>query len=185
MAETRTRQFDALVAPHLPVLYRVAWRLLRNSPDAHDLVQDTCIAACENLSDLQAAEHPDRWLLQVLRNRFINVARRRRRAPFVALDDFPEVAQFSSGDPGPEELLHQDDRERTLERAFLQLEDTQRTLLALRAEGYGIAEMEAITGIPREALHARLYRARCSFARFLELQQGTVSGATPRPRSAS
>src|SRR5690606_33606810 len=95
MAETRTRQFDALVAPHLPVLYRVAWRLLRNSPDAHDLVQDTCIAACENLSDLQAAEHPDRWLLQVLRNRFINVARRRRRAPFVALDDFPEVAQFS------------------------------------------------------------------------------------------
>ncbi len=77
-----TEQFDALVMPHLAFLHRVAYRLVRNAPGAHDLVQDTCIAACESLADLAAVDRPDRWLLRVLNNRFINAARRCRRAPF-------------------------------------------------------------------------------------------------------
>ena len=56
MPKSATEQFDPLVAPHLGVLFRVAYRLLRNTADAQDLVQDTCIAACENLADLATDE---------------------------------------------------------------------------------------------------------------------------------
>jgi RNA polymerase sigma-70 factor (ECF subfamily) len=182
MADAEDR-FDALVTPHLTTLYRVAYRLARNTPDAHDLVQDTCIAACENLGDLAAADRPDRWLLRVLQNRFINVAKRRHRSPVRALDDEPDFTQLASAEPGPEELRQEADAERHLEWAFLQLEEAQRTLLALRAEGYGLSEIAAITGVDKEVLRARLHRARNSLARHLEHSPDARQRAT-WPRSA-
>jgi RNA polymerase sigma-70 factor (ECF subfamily) len=186
MGDHRTRRFDALVTPHLAVLYRVAYRLVRNSADAHDLVQDACISACEHLDDLQATTRPDRWLLRVLQNRFLNQLKRRRRVPFVPLDDAPDVVQLPSSAAGPEELLLQSDDERALARALLRLDDTQRTLLALRAEGYGLTEIESITGIGRQVLRARLHRARNSLARHLALAQGDdAPRVVPMPRSAS
>src|SRR6187551_1249212 len=99
MTDRREEQFDALVTPHLNALHRVAYRLVRNSPDAHDLVQDVCIAACENLAGLEAVDRPDRWLLRVLHNRFINIAKRRRRAPLVPLEDSSGVVQIASAEP--------------------------------------------------------------------------------------
>jgi RNA polymerase sigma-70 factor (ECF subfamily) len=176
-------RFDALVTPHLPALYRVAYRFTRNAPDAHDLVQDTCVAACEHLADLAAADRPDRWLLRVLQNRFLNSAQRRRRAPIVALEDTPAALHLAGTAPGPEELLLQSDAERHLEWAFLRLEESQRTLLALRAEGYGLTEIANITGVDKEVLRARLHRARSSLARHLQQPAGAAPRA--RPRSAS
>jgi RNA polymerase sigma-70 factor (ECF subfamily) len=184
MADT-ANQFDVLVTPHLTTLYRVAYRLLRNAPDAHDLVQDVCITACEHLGDLAAVERPDRWLLRVLNNRFINLATRRRRAPFVPIDDASGVLQFPSAEPGPEALLQQDERERAIHHAFLRLEPSQRTLLSLRAEGYGLGEIEVITGVAKDVLRARLHRARRSLAQHLEQEQEPALRVVPQPRSAT
>jgi RNA polymerase sigma-70 factor, ECF subfamily len=185
MGSNKAEQFDALVTPHLNTLHRVAYRLVRNTPDAHDLVQDVCTAACENLASLAVLDRPDRWLLRVLHNHFINVSKRRRRAPFVPLADNPGAVQIASSEPGPEALLQMGEGERALELAFLNLEDMQRTLLSLRAEGYGLAEIEGITGIGRDVLRARLHRARLSLAKYLELQQRVAPDAPPLPRSAS
>jgi DNA-directed RNA polymerase specialized sigma24 family protein len=48
------------VAPHLPTLLRVAYRLVRNRADAQDLVQETCVAACEHPQAFGVADHPVR-----------------------------------------------------------------------------------------------------------------------------
>src|SRR3954469_18249022 len=87
MSGSGIERFDALVAPHLATLFRVAYRLVRNTADAQDLVQDTCMAACEHRADIGAADHSVRWLLRVLQNCFIDGARRRRRSPLVALEE--------------------------------------------------------------------------------------------------
>ncbi len=182
MPVTGTDQFDRLVAPHLATLFRVAWRLTRNTPDAQDLVQDTCITACEHPSELDAATQPLHWLLRVLNNRFIDGARRRKRSPLVAMDGSSGVVQLVSAEPNPEQLLHQADGERELQRAFLRLDQAQRTLLSLRAEGHDLAEIEVITGIGREVLRARLHRARRSLAAYLNEQTGA---AAPTARAGS
>lgn len=167
MADTASR-FDALVTPHLATLHRVAWRFTRNAPDAHDLVQETCVIACENLADLENTDRPDRWLLRVMQNRFFNLAKRHRRSPLVQFDAAPAALESPSAEAGPEDLLQQREAERHLEWAFLQLAPDQRTLLALRAEGHGLEEIASITGVDRKALRARLHRARISLARHLE-----------------
>lgn len=182
--EAGTNPFDRLLAPQLPTLYRVAYRLVRNNADAEDLVQESCLSACEHLADLEAAEQPLHWLLRVLHNRFIDGARRRKRSPVVAPGDAPDTSSTPSHAPGPEELLSQADGERRLEQAFLQLDEVQRTLLALRAEGHDLGEIAAITGIAREVLRARLHRARKSLAQRLTEQTGAEpatfrAGSTP------
>lgn len=185
MTESRAELFDRLVKPHLGLLHSVAYRLFRNRPDAHDLVQDVCIAACEHPAGLRDADHPDRWLLRVLHNRFINVAKRRQRSPLVPVEDTPDVALMASNEPGPEAALQLDDAAQALERAFLQLDGTQRTLLSLRAEGYELTEIATITGIGKQVLRVRLHRARRSLAQHLEQQQGIARRAARFPRSAT
>lgn len=170
MADDRERLFRTLVAPHLERLFRVACRLLGNTADARDLVQDTCVTACEHLDELATTPHPERWLLRVQRNRLIDVARRRQRAPVVPLRDPARTDRLASTDAGPEDLLQQDEQERALDRAFQQLDATQRLLLSLRAEGHGLADIESITGIGRDVLRARLHRARLSLAQLLDAQ---------------
>lgn len=166
MPEPRTIRFDTLVAPHMDMLLRVAHRLTRNPQDAQDLVQDTCVAACEHPADLEASAHPVRWLLRVLHNRFIDLARRHRRNPLVALEDVDD-RPLASDLPGPHQMQEQADDERAFMRAFLKLDAVQRTLLTLRAEGHDLAEIEAVTGIDREVLRGRLHRARRGLARYL------------------
>jgi RNA polymerase sigma-70 factor (ECF subfamily) len=177
MPDSRTDRFDTLVAPHLGTLLRVAYRLVRNSADAQDLVQETCIAACENPAGIGAAEHPVRWLLHVLHHRYVDRARRLQRSPLVELQEADAATPLISELPGPEESLARSDAENALVRACLKLEDTQRTLLVLRAEGHDLAAIESITGIPREVLRARLHRARRSLARHLDEQNGAAPAA--------
>lgn len=165
-------QFAAHVMPHLEVLFRVAYRLLRNTPDAQDLVQDTCTIACARLPEIAATDSPVRWLLSVLHNRFIDGQRRRKRSPIVASEETDEIGQLPSDDFDPEALAQQFQDERALEQAFLQLNDMQRTLLSLRVEGYDLAEIEAITGLDRKVISRRLNRARDSLALRLNEQKG-------------
>jgi RNA polymerase sigma-70 factor (ECF subfamily) len=166
-ADTR-QKFYALVVPHLERLYRVACRLEGNAADAQDLVQDTCLAACEKLAELEATTYPVRWLLRVQQNRFIDGVRRRRSSPVVAMDLSVHCANFPGTAPGPEELAEQTQYHHLLLSAFQRLDKTQRALLSLRVEGYGLAEIEAITGVSKEVLRARLQRARESFAKRVE-----------------
>ena len=176
MPESAKSQFSALVLPHLPVLYRVAYRLVRNTADAQDLVQDTCVAACRGLPELAAADSPLRWLLRVQHNRFIDGFRRRQGSPVVATTESAEAASVA-GALDPELLLQQSQDEQLLEQAFLKLDEMQRTLLGLRIEGYDLPEIEAITGIDRKVLSNRLHRARQSLARHLtEQAQAMKSG---------
>lgn len=174
MHGSRPEQFEALVAPHLETLFRVAYRLVRNTPDAQDLVQDTCLIACSSLAVLAVADSPLRWLLRVQQNRFIDGQRRRQRSPVTAEENAGDIDLRACEGLDPEQLLQQAENEALLEQAFMQLDDMPRTLLSLRAEGYDLPEIAAITGIDIKVLSARLHRARLSLAQRLAEQHSVA-----------
>jgi hypothetical protein len=118
--------------------------------------------ACENLPELAANTNPERWLLRVQRNRFIDRARRRQRAPVVALNGPVRTERLASTEAGPEELLLREDEERALDLAFQQLDDTHRLLLSLRAEGYVLSSLEDPSLADAQRLEALLYHLRSS-----------------------
>lgn len=167
MHKSNKSPFDALVVPHLETLFRMAYRLTRNTQDAQDLVQDTCIAACSNLEAVGATDAPVAWLLRVQHNRFVDFYRRRGRSPVTATGEPGDITTLADALPDPEQLMQQFESEQLLEQAFLKLDEVQRTLLSLRAEGYELPEITAITGIGTDVLSARLYRARVRLAQII------------------
>ena len=165
MADSGQR-FQALVGPHFEALHRAAFRLTRRQHDAEDLVQEVCLRAYRELRKLEALESVRGWLLRVQYRIFVDGVRKRVRSAIDATaDDVSDL--FASDEPGPEELTSAAYTQERLDRAWTGLTPEQRALLALHAEGYGLAELEQILGTNRNSLSARLHRARARLAKLI------------------
>ena len=180
MSQISRDRFEALVRPHFEALYRAALRLTRSTHDAEDLVQEVCLRACRELETLERLEHVLGWLLRIQYRLFVDGDRRRRRSPIHSgdgADDFVDrvVCEF----PGPEELAGAAAGHRSLEAAWARLRPEQRALLALHAEGYDLADLERITGSNRNALSARLHRARMRLSKLLAHAESANPRMTP------
>jgi len=160
-------RFEAIVRPHFDALYRAAMRLTRCREDAEDLVQDVLLRAFPELDRLATLESPCGWLLRVQYRIFVDNFRRKARAPFAAATDVANADLSASEQPGPEDLTEAAQRRRQLGRVWNDLDRQQRALLALRAEGYSLAELEALTGLSRNAISVRLHRARARLAKLI------------------
>jgi RNA polymerase sigma-70 factor, ECF subfamily len=170
------KRFSKLIEPHFDALFRAAYRLTRNRADAEDLVQETCIRACEKLAELKDAGPVKSWLLRVMHNRFVDGTRHARLSPIEVRENVTLLGS-ACPDPTPEESLDQSQRMAQLENAWRRLDRGQRALLALKAEGYALREISEITDIAMDALTMRLYRARQNLTRCLQ-QERAPSSAT-------
>jgi RNA polymerase sigma factor (sigma-70 family) len=179
MADTAEQRFDAIVGPHFEALYRAAARLTRRRQDAEDLVQDVCLRAYSRLAEIEKVAQPLGWLLQVQYRLFVDSVRRRRRAPFVSMYGDLDAVLSPGEEPSPEDVADGMRLQRSLERAWSHLEKEQRALLALHAEGYSLGELEAICGISRNAVSARLHRARAHLAKLLKHEPADHSLVIP------
>jgi len=165
-------RFSSLIEPHLDALFRAAYRLTRNRPDAEDLVQETCVRAYTRIHSLKEDGPVKSWLLRVMHNLFVDDARRSRVAPFARnLEEHMAAERTACPSLNPEESLARHQRMTQLEAAWLRLDGPQRALLALRAEGYAIAEIATIAGITPDAVGMRLQRARQNLTRHLQLER--------------
>ena len=168
-AETRySGRFETVVRPHFGALYRAATRLTRSRADAEDLVQEVCLRAFPALDRLESLEYPLGWLLRVQYRIFVDGARRRVRSPFVATANPQEADLALSTEPSPEECTEASLMRRRLTRVWPELDPEQRALLALHAEGYTLVELEAMTGLSKNAIGVRLHRARAKLGRLMK-----------------
>jgi RNA polymerase sigma-70 factor (ECF subfamily) len=164
MKQPQHDELASLIAPHLAPLFRAAYRLTGNRPDAEDLVQDVCVRAYAHVTSLKFATQPKAWLLKVQYRTFVDGVRRRRRSPLATGEDFDARP---SATPGPDDAAEGSLVERRVLDAWRQLDKEQRALLALHVEGYSLAELEAITDLRTDVLKARLYRARVRLGKLL------------------
>ena len=131
------------------------------------------------LDELERVPSRRAWLLKIECNMFVDRMRRVRRSPVGSLDDnLGKTESRCSGDPGPDLLFEGEQLAGRLNEAWPSLTVDQQSLLALYAEGYSLAELGDITGLPSGALKARLHRARVRLGKLiLALEQ--------RPRLAA
>jgi len=169
MSDSAEQPFATLVQPHFAALYRAALRLTRHSHDAEDLVQDVCLRACSRLGELASVTNPRAWLMRVLYRQFLDRARRLRRRATVAVDDGVEAGSEDAGPERVAEARHMHDR---IVAVWDRLEPEQRALLSLHAEGHALDELATIFNLNKNALSARLHRARQRLARLLAARDG-------------
>jgi RNA polymerase sigma factor (sigma-70 family) len=167
-----TQEFDRLMRPHFDALHRSAYRLTRNQADAEDLLQETFVRVYPKLSELQEMENPRAWLMCVMYRLFVDVVRHRKSSPLYSMSDLEigdESQCMASGEPGPDKEADSAIGERRLEWAWQRLDKVQRALLALHdVEGYTLAEIKEMSGLPEGTLKSRLHRARIRLGKLLQ-----------------
>lgn len=171
--------FERLVRPHFDRLYRLAWRLTGAKAEAEDLFQELLIKAYGKLDDLVDIEAPGPWLCRVMYNQFIDEQRRftRQRMLVVEEGQLPgEGLAAVAGADNPAADHERRERLGHLDAALGQLSDDHRIVVLLHdTEGYKLAEIEAITGVPVGTIKSRLHRARARLRELLT-KDGTLCG---------
>ena len=98
--EGSTEAFDRLVRMHERQCAAVALRLLGNSHDVAELVQDALVQAFENLHQLKDPARFSIWLLRIVTHQALNRRRRLWRRRAVSLERWRGAR--ASGDDGPD-----------------------------------------------------------------------------------
>jgi RNA polymerase sigma-70 factor (ECF subfamily) len=154
---------------YLNGLYGYAMVLSRNSAEAEDLVQETCLRALRGMDGLRSGDGAKSWLFTILRNIWLNQLRHRRTAPdVVELDsdgNGPIEPADATQDPHAD-YVSQIQREQ-VRAAIRQLPVEFREIIILREyEELSYQEIAAVLDCPPGTVMSRLARAR---ARLREL----------------
>jgi RNA polymerase sigma-70 factor, ECF subfamily len=163
------QQLEQILASGLPPLYRRAYRILGNTADAEDAVQDALLAAYTHLDQFRGQAQISTWLTTILLNcSRLQLRRRRLRHVQVSLEEsaeelqsFPLSERLADHRPTPEREFIESDLKTRLSDLHTQLSPTLRRTFQLRdVEGRSIRETARILGVPAGTVKAQSARAR-------------------------
>jgi RNA polymerase sigma-70 factor (ECF subfamily) len=159
---------------HLDALYRTALWLTHNRAEAEDLAQETYLRAFRSFHRFNPGTNCRAWLLTILRNTFLNRARRESRE--VLEDDaaFWEAApesmtQHAPTGNNPEEEFFQTVVHGDVDRALRALPLVFReTVILADLQGFTYKEAAEVLGCPIGTVMSRLARGRQLLRRSLQ-----------------
>jgi RNA polymerase sigma-70 factor (ECF subfamily) len=152
-------------------LFQTALRVLGNTEDAEDALQDGLLSAYRNLKRFEGRSQFSTWLTRIV----INAALMRRRSakarPAVSLDEppredeLPAAERFADDGLTPEQVFANTEIRELLSENLDQLSPLLRTAFVLReVQGYSTGEAARKLGVTENTLKARLWRARHQLA---------------------
>lgn len=158
--------FEALVTRYEKRIYRLAWNITQNRPDAEDVVQDAFMKAFEHLGSFQGNSRFYTWLVRIAVNQALMKLRKRRYRE-VSLDEPLETEESAMSreiedwGPTPEERFEQTELNKILTEAIAELDFRLRAVFQLRdVEGFSTEETAEALGLSIPATKTRLLRAR-------------------------
>ena len=163
---------------HADELYGLARHLCSTSSDAEDIVQETYARALGGIARLTPGSNLRAWLFRILRNCFIDQARRKKIVLEISDDTVGERPANEGWDAAALDQLRYL-AAADLERAVGTLPHELRFIVLLDAQGFSEAEITEIARCAAGTVKSRLSRAR---ARLRAALQGSGRGAGKRER---
>lgn len=164
-------------------LYRFAFSILRNGPDAEDALQDTCVRLASHAgAPPEAIDNPRAWAFRVLRNICIDRIRQRKRSMQAQLDPQfgSQVHSLHGVMVDTETSLIAVDALCRVTAAMNHLPpDEAQTLSLVVAEGLSYSETAHITDVPVGTVRSRLHRARRMLREILDPPEDKPRAASP------
>lgn len=168
MPDPDDKSFQALVLPHLGLIYRVARRLAGSDHEAEDLAQETMLRAYRAFGTFELRDFGVKpWLFKILNNTYLNRRERERVGPRPTdqdvLDENPAAPTGSQATALDVEKLDSE-----VKRAIDALPEDFRVVLLLWATmELTYQEIADALEVPIGTVMSRLHRARGQLTRSL------------------
>lgn len=159
-------EFARLVDAYYTPIYRLGLKMLGDSADAEDVLQNTFLKALQHLPDFEGRSSLSTWLYRIAANEALMLLRKRR--PTIPVDENADdedegflPAQFTDWCCLPEQEFLTDESKTYLDEAIQHLPETLKVVFLLRdIEGLSIRETSEALGLSETAVKTRLLRAR-------------------------
>ena len=179
--------WDEVVEQHSDRVFRLAYRLTGNRPDAEDLTQEVFVRVFRSLDSYTPGTF-EGWLHRITTNLFLDGARRKQRIRFDPLSD-ERAARLTSDSPPPDLALADRTFDDDIEVALATLPPDFRAAVVLcDVEGLSYEEIAEIMDAKLGTVRSRIHRGRSMLRKALSHREPAVgrsrySGPTPpQPR---
>lgn len=152
------RAFDEIVHRYQGCLYAMAYRILRNSDDAVDAVQETFIKAYRAIDGFDNQRPIKPWLCRICGNCCIdNVRARKERTESLDQHEYMLVDPTHS----PDQMAAEGDRDEAIAQAIDRLPPRYREIVVMRHyRQMEVSEISHALGTPEGTIKSWLFRAR-------------------------
>src|SRR5208283_307178 len=142
--------------------------IMGNAEDAEDALQDGLLSAFRNVKRFQGRSKFSTWLTRIVINAALMRRRSQKARPAVSLDEWLSIEEtvipgerLADARPNPEQIYVGREMAERLEEGLRTLSPVLRKAFRMRElEGLSAEETAAVIGVSRNALKARLWRAR-------------------------
>ena len=151
--------WDEVVRDHSARVYRLAYRLTGNVPDAEDLTQEVFVRVFRSLSSYTPGTF-EGWLHRITTNLFLDMARRRQRIRFEGLGD-DAAGRLSGDEPTPAQAFDDRHLDGDVQQALAALAPEYRAAVVLcDIEGLSYEEVASTLGVKLGTVRSRIHRGR-------------------------
>ncbi|MFQ5640893.1 MAG: RNA polymerase sigma factor [bacterium] len=148
-------------------VYNFVLRMLGNSHDAEDIVQEVFVKMYRKLPSLRDPDYFSTWLFSVAKNESINFLNRQRRKNMDSIHNESEnlahklAAKDDMQNPSPQGQSEYSDLEMHLQAALSEIPEINRSAFILGViQGYSYNEVGKILGCSVSNVKSRVFRAR-------------------------
>jgi RNA polymerase sigma-70 factor (ECF subfamily) len=170
--------FTAIYDQYRGDIYSLAYRLMADADDAHDMTQDTFASAHQAIGRTAEELNISAWLHRIATNKCLDVLRRRQRLRWLPWEG-PKHDHLLLGPRAddPEDATISHETRVAVLRALQAMTPRHRRALILREfDGLDCTEIGEVMGLSRSAVKSMLFRAREEFRR-------RWNGDAPPPRA--
>lgn len=151
------QSFQTLYRQYSKAMYNTSLRIVNNSADAEDVLQESFLDAFRSLHDFHYRSTFGAWLKRIVINKSINILRTRRN-DFVDMES-TELQVVADDEPVNEEEMQYKVEE--VKKMITRLPDGYRTVLSLYLlEGYDHEEISQILNISHNTVRTQYVRAK-------------------------
>jgi len=142
--------FEEIYAENYTRMFRVSKKMVGDSDNASDIVQEVFIYLFDKLNQGSVILHPNSWLYRATMNKCIdNLRNQKRFRPIESLQDVQVVE---------EELIEKQETITAINSAIANLKPQEKVLVVLYSEGLSYKEIADATGIKFSSIGKTLSR---------------------------